>query len=339
MILWGVVKFIVVIYNRSMEFVHLHVHSDYSLLDGAASVKALADKARKSGMKHLAITDHGNMFGAPYFAAACEGDKDHPTDNPVHAIIGCEFYMAPSSRFDKKKSENDSKYYHLVLLCETTEGYFNLIKLSSLSYTEGFYYKPRIDRELLERYKTGLICLSACVAGEIPSLILEGKIEAAEKTALYFRDLFGAGNFFLEVQDHGLEVQKRSNPAIIQLAKKHGIPLVVTNDVHYIEREDSVAQDILLCMGTQAKRSDEKRMRFDSDQFYFKSAEEMAALFPEVPEAVSNTVLIAERCKAKIPTPGPLLPVFPLPEGQTDADEYLRRLTMEGLKKKVSADK
>ncbi|AEF84747.1 DNA polymerase III subunit alpha [Treponema primitia ZAS-2] len=324
-----------------VEFVHLHVHSDFSLLDGAASVEALAAKAASLGMKHLAITDHGNMFGALKFRNACLGDKDHPLKDraPVHPIIGSEFYMAPGSRTDRKGGENGNKYYHLILLATNEEGYRNLMKLSSYSYTEGFYYKPRIDRELLEKYHAGLICLSACLAGEIPSLILRGQIQEAEKTALWFNSLFGQDNFYLEVQDHRIPEQRQVNPIIVEIAGRTGIPLVATNDIHYIEKEDSIAQDLLLCIGTQAKRGDEKRMRFDTDEFYFKTGDEMAALFPEAqyPGAIANTVRIAERCKTEIPSPGPLLPDFAIPEGYANADEYLRRQTMEGMEKRYPA--
>ncbi|QQO11079.1 DNA polymerase III subunit alpha [Breznakiella homolactica] len=311
------------------DFVHLHVHSDYSLLDGAASVKALAEKAASLGMKHLAITDHGNMFGVLKFQEECEKAG-------VHAIIGSEFYMAPGSRFEKAGSEYRNKYYHLVLLAASGEGYRNLMKLSSYSYTEGFYHKPRIDEELLVKYSGGLICLSACIAGEIPQLILENKIDDAEKRARWFLDLFGEGNFYLELQDHGIAEQKKINPILAEIARRTGIPLVATNDIHYLEREDSVAQDILLCISTNRKRNEEKRMRFEGDQFYFKTAEEMAALFPEYPEAISNSVRIAERCVTEIPKPGPLLPDFDIPEGFSDADEYMRYLTMEGLKVRYS---
>ncbi|MFP3040833.1 DNA polymerase III subunit alpha [Treponema primitia] len=323
------------------DFVHLHVHSDFSLLDGAASVESLAAKAASLEMKHLAITDHGNMFGALKFRNACLGDKDHPLKDraPVHPIIGSEFYMAPGARTERKGGENGNKYYHLILLATNEEGYRNLMKLSSYSYTEGFYYKPRIDRELLEKYHAGLICLSACLAGEIPSLILRGQIQEAEKTALWFNSLFGQDNFYLEVQDHRIAEQRQVNPIIVEIAGRTGIPLVATNDIHYIEKEDSIAQDLLLCIGTQAKRGDEKRMRFDTDEFYFKTGDEMAALFPDsqYPGAIANTALIAERCKTEIPSPGPLLPDFEIPAGYANADEYLRRQTMEGLEKRYPA--
>ncbi|GMO32293.1 MAG: DNA polymerase III subunit alpha [Termitinemataceae bacterium] len=331
------------------DFVHLHVHTDYSLLDGAASAAQLVAKAHAMGQKHLAITDHGNMFGVLKFRDACLGDKDHPKNNEekIQPIIGCEFYMASGSRLDKIKDVNeddtnessDGKPFHLVLLATNETGYRNLCKLSSLAYTEGFYYKPRIDEELLVDYHDGLICLSACLAGEIPRLILKGKKEDALKKALWFNDLFGKDNFYLEIQDHGIKAQHDSNPIIIEIAEKTGIGLVVTNDVHYLNQEDNIAHDILLCIGTQKKRSDEKRMRFSRDQFYLKSGDEMAALFPNHPEAVSNTVKIAERCKCEIPVVATndlaaYLPVFDIPNEFADMGEYLRYLTMQGLKER-----
>jgi DNA polymerase-3 subunit alpha len=309
------------------DFVHLHVHSDYSLLDGAAPVGGLAAKAAELGMKHLAITDHGNMFGVLKFKKACE-------KKGVHPIIGSEFYMAPGSRFERKGNESGNKYYHLVLLASGEEGYRNLMRLSSYSYIEGFYYKPRIDKELLERYSQGLIGLSACLAGEIPSLILGGKLKEAENRARWFRDILGEENFYLELQDHRLPEQKQVNPAIAEIARRTGIPLVATNDIHYLERTDAPFQDILLCVSTKKLRSETKRMRFATDEFYFKTGDEMAALFPEYPEAVSNTLRIAERCKTRIPKPGPLLPDFEIPSGYVSTDDYLRRLAMEGLEKR-----
>ena len=333
------------------DFVHLHVHSDFSLLDGAASCTQLAGKARQLGMKHLAITDHGSMFGVLKFRDACLYDKNHdvlPESEQVHPIIGCEFYMSESDRFERsslKRSTDDTsegadgKPYHLVLLAETDEGYRNLMTLSSLAYIEGFYGKPRIDNELLEKYHAGLICLSACIAGEIPRLILKGKHDAAMARALRLREIFGEDNFFLEIQDHGIKEQKASNPVIIDIARKTGIGLVVTNDIHYLNKEDDIAQDILICIGTQKKRDDERRMKFSTQEFYFKSGEEMAALFPDCPDAITNTVKIAERCSCNIPfVPAKelsnYLPDFDVPEGFTGMDDYLRRLTLDGLSKR-----
>ncbi|MDR1256356.1 MAG: DNA polymerase III subunit alpha, partial [Spirochaetaceae bacterium] len=322
------------------DFAHLHVHTEASLLDGAATAADLAGRAAALGMKHLAITDHGNMFGVLKFRDACEKAGVHP-------IIGCEFYMTRGSRHErdslKRNVEDDEKTegksYHLVLLSTGITGYHNLVKLASYAYTEGFYYKPRIDEELLIKYHEGLICLSACVAGEIPRLILAGNKDEAEKRALWFRDLFGQDNYYLELQDHGLKSQKASNPEIIDIAKRTGIGLVVTNDVHYLEQADSVVHDVLLCIGTKKKRADTDRLRFDGDQFYLKSADEMAALFPEYPEAVANTVKIAERCKTEIPIVDTkdlmnYLPAFDIPLGYENADEYMRSCAMEGLAKR-----
>lgn len=275
------------------EFVHLHNHSDYSLLDGAAPVKEMVATAKRLGMPGIAITDHGNLFGALTFEKACREEGINP-------IIGCEFYVAGSSRKEKAGSENGNRYYHFLLLAENQEGYRNLIKLTSLSYTEGFYYKPRIDDELLAQYSKGLIASTACLAGEIPSLILAGKSEAAEKKILRYAELFGKEHFYLELQDHGLEEQKLVNRTLISLARKYNLPLIATNDLHYIQKEDAVAQDILLCIGTNRKRNDPGRMRFPNDQFYLKTAEEMEALFREVPEALANTLKINEMVKLKI---------------------------------------
>jgi DNA polymerase-3 subunit alpha len=314
------------------DFVHLHVHSDFSLQDAAVSVTQLADKAREFGMKYLALTDHGNMFGAMDFLTACQGDKNHPQPNPVQPIIGCEVYVAPGSRHEKKGSESDNRYYHLILLVSSREGYFNLLKLCSYAYTEGFYYRPRVDEELLDRYHGGLIALSACVAGEIPRLIQAGKLAEAEAKALRYRDLFGEDekgnpNFYLEIQEHGIPAawlkgdlsQGQINEAITGISRRTGIPLVATNDVHYLNKEDHIAHDILLCIGTAKLRSEERRKRYFGDQFYLKSGDEMAALFPDHPEAIANTVRIAERCSVDIPRveTGDLakyLPEFEIPE-------------------------
>ena len=327
------------------NFVHLHVHSDFSLLDAAVSVKSLADRAEELGMSHLALTDHGNMFGAMEFIGACRNRK-----NPINPIIGCEVYVAGGSRHEKKGSENENKYYHLILLAANREGYFNLVKLCSYAYTEGFYYRPRIDEELLTRYNSGLIALSACVSGEIPRLIQAGKTAEAEHKALHYRDLFGRDsrgepNFFLEIQDHGIPAetlkgplsQKEINEGIIAISRTTGIPLAATNDVHYLKQDDYIAHDVLLCIGTAQFRSDEKRKKtYFGNNFYLKSSEEMAALFPDCPEAIANTVRIAERCNVDIPeiTVKELpehLPEYQIPEGFDSSDAYLRSLVADGL--------
>ncbi|MDR0732023.1 MAG: DNA polymerase III subunit alpha, partial [Treponema sp.] len=328
------------------DFVHLHVHSDFSLQDAAVSVTSLCDRAEELGMEYLALTDHGNMFGAMDFLAACKRDARHEKRaRPVKPIIGCEVYVAPGSRFEKKGAESENKYYHFILLAENREGYFNLVKLCTKAYTEGFYYRPRIDDELLAEYHGGLIALSACVSGEIPRLIQAGKTEEAEAKALFYRSLFGEGNFYLEIQDHGIPAgalrgsslsQRDINKVIAGISARTGIPLVATNDVHYLNREDAAAHDILLCIGTGKLRTDERRKKYHGDQFYFKTGEEMAALFPEYPEAISNTLKIARRCAPDVPEievkelPG-YLPDFEIPPGYANADEYLRYLTMKGL--------
>ena len=306
------------------DFVHLHNHSDYSLLDGAASINKLVEKAESFGMKHLALTDHGNMFGVLRFYKACKAKGINP-------IIGCEFYIAPKSRLVKSGAENQNKYHHLVLLAKNKTGYQNLLVLVSQGYLDGFYYKPRIDNELLEKHSEGLICSSACLAGEVPNLLLNGQFDEARRAAEYYRDLFGPDHYYLELQDHGIVEQKKVNPLLIQLSKETGIPLIATNDIHYLERNHAEAQDILICIGTGKKAADEKRMRFDSQEFYFKSPDEMAEIFKETPEAISNTVKIAEMCSLEIPLPGPLLPDYEIPEGFENPDAYMRHLVYAGL--------
>ena len=322
-------------------FVHLHVHSDFSLLDASASVKGLAARAAELGMTHLALTDHGTMFGAMDFIDAC--------GKQVKPIIGCEFYVSPGSRFEKSGTELENKYHHLILLATGREGYFNLSRLATFAYTEGFYYRPRIDEELLEKYSGGLIALSACVFGEIPALIRSGKLDEAEAKAIRYRDIFGRDdegnpNFYIEIQDHGIPAdvlrgklsQREINVELAAIAKKTGIPLVATNDVHYLNRGDDVAHDVLLCIGTAKFRKDKKRKKYYNGEFYLKSAEEMIALFSDYPEAIENTVRIAERCVADIPQIGikelpDYLPDSDIPAGFAGADDYLRHLATEGL--------
>jgi len=335
------------------NFVHLHVHSDYSLADACVSIADLANRAEELGMTHLALTDHGNMFGAMEFITACAKKK-----NKVKPIIGCEVYVSPGSRFDKSGAEHENKYYHMVLLAYNRQGYFNLVKICSYAFTEGFYYRPRIDDELLLKHHEGLISLSACLSGEIPRLIQSGKIDEAEKKALFYRDLFGKDAngepcFYLEIQDHGIPAgglrgieysQKELNEVLKKIANKTGIPLVATNDVHYLNQDDYIAHDILLCIGTAKTRTEEKRKKYYGDQFYFKSADEMAALFNEYPEAVENTVRIANRCVTDVPNIDvkelpKYLPNFEIPEGFNNADDYLRHLAMEGLEKRYQKEK
>ncbi len=309
------------------EFVHLHNHSDFSLLDGAASVGAMVAKAKALGMPGLALTDHGNMFGAVKFYDTCK-------DAGINPIVGSEFYVAGGSRREKTGTENGNKYWHLVLLARDAEGYANLLKLSSASYTEGYYYKPRIDDELLAAHARGLIGGSACLGGEIPSLILMGKEAEAERKALFYAELLGKDHFYLELQDHGIPEQRTVNRALVALARKTGIPLIATNDMHYLDREDAAAHDALLCIGTNRKIADSGRMRFPGSEFYMKTPAEMAALFAEIPEALSNTLKVNEMVRLELPYPGPLLPDYEIPEGFAGPEAYLRHLTMEGLRKR-----
>ena len=309
-------------------FVHLHVHSDFSLLDGAASIEGLVKKAVSYRMPALALTDHGNMFGVLKFYKECRKKGIKP-------IIGSEFYIAPESRFKKSGSEKGNRYSHMVLLARNTEGYKNLIKLSSLSYTEGFYYKPRIDNELIEKYSNGLIGLSGCLAGEIPKLILIDRLAEASEKARYYENIFGKGNFYLEIQNQGIEEQQKVNRGILEIAEQTGIPLAATNDIHYLEREDARAQDILIRIGTNKKVDDGKRLKFAFPEFYFKSPKEMENLFKDIPESLSNTLEIAEKCNVEIPLPGPQLPVYKVPEGYT-RDEFLADTARKGLYKRYS---
>jgi len=305
------------------EFVHLHTHSDYSLLDGASSIPDMVRQAQEYKMSHLALTDHGNMFGALKFYKECLAGGITP-------IIGSEFYLAPSSRLNKSSADREGRFSHLILLASSVTGYKNLLKLSSRGYTEGFYYKPRIDDELLEEHREGLICLTACLAGDIPGLVLNGQDEAAEKRAHYYRELFGKERFYLEIQDHGIPEQRQVNSALLKISNRTGIPLVATNDVHYIQKEDARAQDILICIGTNKKVTEGKRLKFAFPEFYFKSGEEMAPLFSDFPQALTNTINIAEMCEIDIPLQGPVFPDYEVPEGET-AESYIRKLAEEGL--------
>jgi DNA polymerase-3 subunit alpha len=314
---------------RMPEFVHLHNHTDYSLLDGAAPIHRYIAKAKTYGMKHLAITDHGNMFGALKFYQACK-------EQDINPLVGCEFYVNPESHTTKTTTMSGSRYYHLVLIAMNEQGYKNLMLLNSLSYTEGYYYKPRISDALLEQHHAGLICLSACLAGEIPQLILNRNYEGAKERAAYYASIFDNGRYYIELQDHGLKEQKETNPILVKLARELGLPVVATNDIHYIEASDANAHDIALCIGTNKKKSDQDRMRFDSQEFYMKSPDEMAKLFDWIPEAIENTVRIAERCNVSISQPGPLLPAYEIPPEFDNPDQYLRHLAQEGLKQRYT---
>ncbi|MEW5817216.1 MAG: DNA polymerase III subunit alpha, partial [Spirochaetota bacterium] len=310
------------------EYVHLHNHSDYSLLDGASPIQHLVKTAKSFNMKYLALTDHGNMFGALKFYKECRG-------NGITPILGSEFYVAPGSRFEKSGTEKGNKYHHLILLAGNAAGYENLIALSSLSYTEGFYYKPRIDEELIRQYSEGLICTTACMAGEIPKLILQNQDTEAEKKALLYQEIFGKGNFYLELMNHGIPEQAIINRGLIAVSKKTGIPVMATNDVHYTRKEDANAQDILICIGTNKKRNEKERIRFHQKEFYLKSPEEMFRLFSEIPEALSNTIAAAERCNLEIKLPAPImLPDYTIPPQFNSPENYLKHLTLEGLKQR-----
>jgi DNA polymerase III subunit alpha len=306
------------------DFVHLHNHSDYSLLDGAASISSLVGQAGLLGMKHLALTDHGNMFGALNFYKACKSAGINP-------IVGCEFYIAPGSRHLRSGSEHGNRYHHFIALAANEKGYQNLLRLSSIGYTEGFYYKPRIDDEVLEQYSEGIIATSACLNGEIPASIVNNQTDAALAKASYYQELFGKGNFYLEMQDHGIPDQQLVNRGLVEIAAKTGIPLIATNDVHYTLKEDARAQDILICIGTGKKIQDEDRMRFNADEYYMKSPEIMYQMFGEIPNALSNTLAIAEKCDLTIPLPGPQLPDYTIPTEFSSSGDYLRHLTYRGL--------
>ena len=307
------------------EFTHLHVHTEYSLLDGASKLKQLAKRAKELGQTALAITDHGVMYGCIDFYVACK-------DAGIKPIIGCEVYVAPRTRFDKVHAF-DKERYHLILLAENDIGYKNLIRIVSDAWTEGFYTKPRVDHDLLEQYHEGIICLSACVAGEVPRYIDAGDYEKAKQTALWYRDVFGADNYFIEIQDHGLDIQKRTNPGLIRLAKETGIGLVVTNDSHYINKEDAEIQKILICIQTGHTIDEDTGLDFGADEFYLKSGDEMAALFPDYPEAVTNTNKIAERCNVEYDLhAASILPHFDVPNNQ-DHFEYFRDMCYAGMVK------
>lgn len=303
-------------------FVHLHVHSEYSLLDGACRIERLVETAAQRGAPAVAVTDHGVMYGAVDFYKAAK-------KRGIKPIIGCEVYVAQRTRFDRVH-ELDSEHRHLVLLCENNTGYQNLIALVSRSWTEGFYSKPRVDYELLEQYHEGIIALSACLAGEIPRCLTAGDYDAAKKTALRYDEIFGRGNFYLELQDHGLREQKLINPSIRQISRETGIPLVLTNDCHYIRPQDSQMHRILLCIQTNHTIEDKDGMEFGSDQFYFKTEEEMRALFPDCPEAADNTVKIAQRCNVEFEFGKTKLPRFETPNGQENV-AYFRQKCYEGL--------
>ena len=313
-----------------MNFTHLHVHTEYSLLDGSNKIKEYVNRVKELGMDAAAITDHGVMYGViDFYKAAKEAG--------IKPILGCEVYVAPNSRFDKEAGVSEDRYYHLVLLAETNEGYANLSKIVSKGFVEGFYYKPRVDMEVLEQYHEGIIALSACLAGEVQRNLVRGMDKEAEEAALRYEKIFGKGNFFLELQDHGIPEQRLANQKLLALSKKTGIELVATNDVHYTYCEDEEAHDILLCLQTNKKLDDENRMRYEGGQYYVKSPEEMAELFPYALEALENTYKIGQRCNVEIEFGVTKLPKYDVPDGMT-SKEYLYKLCFEGLARRYPKD-
>ncbi len=309
-----------------MAFTHLHVHTEYSLLDGSNKIKEYVKRVKELGMDSAAITDHGAMYGVIDFYRACKEEGINP-------VLGCEVYVAPNSRFDREVTGGDDRYYHLVLLAENNKGYENLMKIVSRGYTEGYYYKPRVDMEVLREFHEGIIALSACLAGEVPRYIEKGLIEEAEQAALKYQECFGKDNYFLELQDHGIPAQSTVNTALIGMSRKLDIPLVCTNDVHYTYAEDVEPHDILLCIQTGKKLSDENRMRYEGGQYYVKSEEEMKGLFPYAWEAVENTQRIADRCHVEIEFGVTKLPKYEVPEG-FDSWTYLKYLCEKGMKER-----
>ncbi|MBR6293393.1 MAG: DNA polymerase III subunit alpha, partial [Lachnospiraceae bacterium] len=309
-----------------MAFTHLHVHTEYSLLDGSSKIGEIVRHAKELGQESLAITDHGVMYGVIDFYKKC-------LEVGIKPVIGCEIYVAPGSRFEKEGSTGDDRYRHLVLLAKDDLGYHNLMKIVSRGFTEGFYYKPRVDLEVLKEFHEGVIALSACLAGEIPYYLRRGLYDEAKEAALRMLDIFGEGNFYLELQDHGIPEQALVNEQLVRMSRETGIPLVATNDVHYTYAEDAGPHDVLLCIQTQRKVSDTDRMRYEGGQFYLKSEDEMRSLFPYAPEAIDNTALIAEKCNVTFTFNEYKLPHFDVPEGFTPFS-YLESLCKKGLKER-----
>ena len=313
-----------------MAFTHLHVHTEYSLLDGSSKIKELVNRAKELNMDSLAITDHGVMYGViDFYRAAKEAG--------IKPVIGCEVYVAPGSRFDRENVNGEDRYYHLVLLAENDTGYHNLMKIVSKGFVDGFYYKPRVDLEVLETYHEGIIALSACLAGEVPRYLARGLYEEAKKAAVKYRDIFGENNYFLELQDHGIPAQRTVNQGLVRMSQELNIPLVATNDSHYTFKEDAVPHDLLLCIQTGKKVTDENRMRYEGGQYYLKSEEEMAAVFPYAREALENTHRIAERCNVEIEFGVTKLPKYDVPEGY-DAWSYLNKLCEDGFAERYPED-
>ena len=313
-----------------MAFTHLHVHTEYSLLDGSCKIKELAARAKELGMDSIAITDHGAMYGVIDFYRAAR-------EVGIKPIIGCEVYVSPGSRFDRETASGEDRYYHLVLLAENDQGYHNLMKIVSKGYVDGFYYKPRVDYEVLETFHEGVIALSACLAGEVQRYLGRGMYEEACRSALHYQEIFGKGNFFLELQDHGIPMQKTVNQGLMRMSRELGIDLVATNDIHYILAEDAVPHDILLCIQTGKRVTDENRMRYEGGQYYCKSEEEMRALFPYAQEAIDNTHKIAQRCNVEIEFGVTKLPKYEVPEGY-DSWGYLNKLCLDGMARRYPKD-
>ena len=310
-----------------MAFCHLHTHTEYSLLDGSNKIKDYIARVKELGMSACAITDHGNMYGVVEFYK--EAKK-----NNINPIIGCEVYVAPGSRFERELSHGDDRYYHLILLAENNQGYANLMKIVSVGFTEGYYYRPRVDFETLQKYHEGLICLSACLAGEIPRYITRGFYEEAKSVALRYQDCFGKGNFFLELQDHGISEQKLVNQNLLRMSRETGIELVCTNDCHYTYETDVEAHDVLLCIQTGKKVSDEDRMRYEGGQYYVKSEDEMRRLFPYAQQALDNTQWIADRCHVTLEFGNYKIPKYQVPAGYADAFSFLKDLCEQGFDQK-----
>src|SRR5258708_17109061 len=320
------------------SFVHLHSHSEYCSLDGAAR---LTDEKGKPGellklvsqmkMPALAITDHGNLYGAIEFYQAAKAAQVKP-------IIGCEMYLAPKSRHDRTSERGqEDAFYHFTLLARDNEGYQNLIQLCSIGFLEGYYYKPRVDKEILAKHGKGLIALSGCLKGELAQALLAGKDNEALKIVDDYQNIFGKENYYFELMDHGIADQKRQNEKLLELSKKTGVPLVATNDCHYLRKEDAPAHDALLCIGTGSTLAEPNRLRFDEQEFYYKSPEEMYKLFSHCPDAVRQTLEIAERCNVEIKLDQTLLPHFEVPEGET-VDSYLEKLCLEGMQQRYGAE-
>ncbi|MDQ1709702.1 MAG: polymerase subunit alpha, partial [Frankiaceae bacterium] len=319
------------------SFVHLHTHTEYSMLDGAARVKELFAEAARMGMPALAMTDHGNMFGAFDFYKQGKAAGVKP-------IIGIEAYLAPGSRFDRSKvglggaaDSKGDKYTHMTILASSDQGYANLIKLSSLASLEGYYYKPRMDRELLSRYAGGLFGLSGCASGEVNRLLQQGNYAAAKQSMADYADIFGKDNFYVELMDHGLDIERQTMPDLMRIGRELGLKSVATNDLHYTHKEDSVAHEVLLCVQTGATIADPNRFKLDADDFYLKSAEEMRQLWRDHPEACDASLEIAERCDLTIVEDKRLLPRFDVPDGETE-ESWFRKETIRGLHQRWGAD-